>query len=54
MGGEVVSAVVGPDSSTNPARKALRAAEEGINEYEKQLKTAQTQILRLNTEIATS
>ncbi len=50
--GDVVAAVVGPQSPANPARKALKAAEDGIIEYEKQLHTAQTEILKLNTEIA--
>ncbi|MGP0067374.1 MAG: RNA polymerase sigma factor [Isosphaeraceae bacterium] len=50
--GEVVAVAVGPDSSANPVRKALKTAEDGINAYEKQLNAAHLEIVRLNTEIA--
>ncbi len=50
--GEVTAAVVGPESPANPARKALKTAEDELVKYEKQLNMAQSEILRLNTEIA--
>jgi RNA polymerase sigma factor (sigma-70 family) len=50
--GEVTAAVVGPESPANPARKALKTAEEELAKYEKQLNMSQAEILRLNAEIA--